>query len=105
MATIEQLKDVYKFVGDDVEEYLQKNKDLIDILMEGVEPIQKMFYKIELSLIKSKKDKGLFLSINGYHKFGDKETKYEENEWDEWYEKYANTIKGRLSYLILEAFI
>ncbi len=107
MTTIEQLKDTYRFVGEDVEEYLQNNKDLVDILMDAVQPIQKIFGKPQLLLEviidndEELKDywECLFIIIKANCTLKESLDK-DDQLFTEWFEKYADVLDGRLNYIV-----
>ncbi len=107
MTTIAQLKDTYRFVGEDVEEYLQNNKDLIDILMEAIQPIQNMFGNSQLLLEviidndEELKDywECLFIIINANCSLKESLDK-DDQLFTEWFEKYSDVIDGRLNYIV-----
>ncbi len=107
MTTIAQLKDTYKFVGEDVEEYLQNNKDLVGILMEAIEPIQKIFGKPQLLLeviIDNDEElrdywECLFIIINANCSLKESLDK-DDQLFTEWFEKYSDVIDGRLNYIV-----
>ncbi len=107
MVTIEQLKDVYTFADDNVEEYLQKNKDLIDVLMEAVEPIRRIFGNSQLLLeVMIDNDEELndyweclFIIINANCSLKESLDK-DDQLFTEWFEKYSDIIDGRLNYIV-----
>ncbi len=68
MSSIADLKKIYKFNGDDVEQYLKENKDLIKVLLGAKEYIDRIFgadTKVELAVMTDEVDhwKSLFVVI------------------------------------------
>ncbi len=110
LTTIKQLQNAYKFVGKDVEKYLQNNKDLINILMEAIELIQKIFGEKQPLLEKVVDEvedwswEYLLITIKANCNYEDAENKGNQL-YDEWYIKYADIIKSRLNYMIIESLI
>ncbi len=107
MTTIAQLQDTYKFIGENVDEYLQNNKDLVDILMEAIQPIQKIFGNSQLLLeviIDNDEElrdywECLFIIINTDCTLKESLDK-DDQLFTEWFEKYSDVIDGRLNYIV-----